>query len=84
MGQEWYEVATDDTLDADTDSPWAKIVIAANQGTSEIRYPNMTVAKAASTTFSQHLWYISDILVDLSLFDNRIGTDVKLMMVENL
>ena len=48
------------------------------------KYPNMKVANAATTTFNRHLWYFSEILVGLSLFDERIGDDVKTKMVENL
>jgi hypothetical protein len=48
------------------------------------KYPNVTVAKAASTALSRHLWYFSEILVGLSLFDDRIGADVKTLMVTNL
>jgi hypothetical protein len=47
-------------------------------------YPNATVANAALTAFSRHLWYFSEILVGLSLFDDRIEVDVKTKMVENL
>jgi len=48
------------------------------------KYPNMVVTKAASTAFGRHLWYISEILVGLSLFDDKIGADVKTLMVTNL
>jgi len=47
-------------------------------------YPNRTIAKAARDTFSRHLWYFSEILVGLSFFDDRIGTDVRTQMVANL
>ena len=47
-------------------------------------YPNRTVAKAATDTFSRHLWYFSEILVGLSFFDERIGADVRTQMVANL
>jgi hypothetical protein len=48
------------------------------------KYPNRRVAMAASTSFSRHLWYASEMLVGLSLFDDRIGADVKSLMVTNL
>lgn len=35
------------------------------------KYSNVTVAKAASTALGRHLWYFSEILVGLSLFDDR-------------
>jgi len=44
----------------------------------------MRVAKVASTTFGRHIWYVSEILVSLSLFDNKIVVDVKKLMVTNL
>jgi len=47
-------------------------------------YPNRTIVKAARDTFSRHLWYFSEILVGLSFFDDRIGTDVRTQMVANL
>jgi len=43
-----------------------------------VKYLNMTVAKAALT------FAFSEILVSLSLFDNRTGADVKLVMAENI
>jgi hypothetical protein len=48
------------------------------------KYPNTKVGNAATTTFNRHLWYFSEILVGLSLFDDRIGEDVKTKMVANL
>jgi len=36
------------------------------------KYLNMRVTKVASTTFGRHIWYVSEILISLSLFDNRI------------
>jgi hypothetical protein len=48
------------------------------------KYPTSKVAKAASTAFSRHLWYLSEILIGLSLFDDRIESEVKAMMVANL
>jgi len=48
------------------------------------KYPNVSVAKAASTALCRHLWYIQEVLVGLSLFDDRIGADVKSQMVTNL
>src|SRR5688572_9378813 len=41
------------------------------------KYLNVRVAKVASTTFGRHIWYVSEILVSLSLFNNRIVVDVK-------
>ena len=48
------------------------------------KYPNMRVTKVASTEFGRHIWYASEILAGLSLFDDRIVVDVKTLMVANL
>lgn len=42
------------------------------------KYKNLSVAKVALTAFCWHFWYISEILVGLSLFDGRVEVDVKL------
>ena len=47
-------------------------------------YLNRADAKAATDTFSRHLWYSSDILNGLSFFDDRNGDDVRTKMVTNL
>ena len=36
-------------------------------------FPNRKIVKTARNTFSQHLWYFSEMLVELSFFDDRIG-----------
>ena len=41
------------------------------------KYLNMRVAKVASTAFGRHIWYVKEIFVSTSLFDDRIGVDVK-------
>src|SRR6218665_2326694 len=49
------------------------------------KYPNLSeLAKAASTAFCRHLWYIQEILVSLLLFDDMVGVDVKSQTVTNL
>ena len=48
-----------------------------------VKYPNVTVPKTALTTFKRHLWYLSEILFGLSLFDERIEFVVKTKMVAN-
>ena len=47
-------------------------------------YPNRPIANVASSALCRHLWYLSEILVGLALFDDRIDDDVKYAMVENL
>ena len=48
------------------------------------KYPNVTVANADSKAFSRHFWYFSEILVGLSLFNERMAADVKRKIVQNL
>jgi len=36
-------------------------------------YPNSAIVTTARNTFSRHLWYFSEMLVELSFFDDRIG-----------
>jgi hypothetical protein len=45
---------------------------------------NEAVAKAASKSFSGHLWYLSEILVGFALFDNEVSAEIKSAMVAAL
>ncbi|KYN11357.1 hypothetical protein ALC57_16486 [Trachymyrmex cornetzi] len=45
---------------------------------------NPTVSKAAYDTFSRHLWYLSDSLAGLSLFDSRISNEERKKMTNSL
>ncbi len=45
---------------------------------------NEAVAKAAIKSFSGHLWYLSEILVGLALFDNDVSAEMKSAMVAAL
>ena len=47
-------------------------------------YPNKSVASKASKAFCRHLWFLSEHLVALSFFDDRVSTDTKEKMVQNL
>ena len=42
---------------------------------------NEIVCKAAVKSFSRHLWYLSETLVGLALFDSRVNVDIKRKMV---
>lgn len=42
------------------------------------------VSKAALQKFSQHLWYLTDEVAALSLFDDDVSLEFKIKMVENL
>lgn len=48
------------------------------------KYPMPAMAKAATNAFHRHLWYLSEHLVGLALFDPRVECSVKQMMVSNL
>lgn len=45
---------------------------------------NAVVAKAAMTSFSRHLWYLSEVLVGLAFFDSDVSTEIKSAMVAAL
>lgn len=42
------------------------------------------IYKLALKVFSGHLWYLSDTLIGLAFFDNRVSDDIKLKMVKSL
>jgi hypothetical protein len=42
---------------------------------------NKTVATAAITSFSGHLWYLNENLIGLSFFDDEVSTEMKAAMV---
>jgi len=45
---------------------------------------NKTVASAALKVFMRHLWYVSETLVGLSLFDDEVDDETKVSMVTAL
>lgn len=47
-------------------------------------YPDKEVSQVALTAFSRHLWYLSETLVGLSLFDDSVTFDEKQRMVYNM
>lgn len=47
-------------------------------------YPKRTVADAAFTVLSRHLWYFSEHLIGLAFFDDRVESRVKKAMAANL
>jgi len=46
-------------------------------------YPIQSVRMAAIDAFQRHLWYFSEQLVCLSLFDDRVTEEIKAAMVRN-
>jgi hypothetical protein len=47
-------------------------------------YPNPDVAKAASKGFGNHLWYLSELLIGFSFFDEEVSAEEKVLMVAAL
>lgn len=47
-------------------------------------YPNAEIAKAATTAFERHLWYLSETLVALGFFDDAVTVEEKRLMVASL
>ena len=45
------------------------------------QYSDRNVANAASTAFGHHLWYLSDLLVGFSFFDEGLSAEEKKKMV---
>jgi len=45
---------------------------------------NPDLSKAASEKLSKHLWYLSEDLVALSLFDRRISNTTKRLMIDSM
>lgn len=43
-----------------------------------------TISKAALSKFSEHLWYLTDKVAILSLFDDEVSKDIKTKMVRIL
>lgn len=46
---------------------------------SEYRYTE--IAKAATTAFERHLWYLSEIIIAFAFFDDAVTTEEKRLMV---
>ena len=42
------------------------------------------ISKAALQKLTQHLWYLTDEIAALSLFDDDVDQEIKKKMVENL
>lgn len=47
-------------------------------------YPNRIVGSKASRALGRHLWFLSEHLVALAFFDDRVSSETKLKMVQNL
>lgn len=46
--------------------------------------PNPQLVNTALTAFKRHLWYLSEELSSLAFFDDWIGEEEKVAMLENL
>ena len=49
-----------------------------------ICYPDSGIAKATSKKFANHLWYLSEELAGLALFDASVELELKKLMVSGL
>src|SRR6218665_275094 len=47
-------------------------------------YPDKNVAKAATTAFDRHLWYLSEHLIAFAFFDEEVSHEEKRLMVAAL
>jgi hypothetical protein len=47
-----------------------------------LRYPNTAVSTATSKKLGLHLWYLSEELVGMALFDSRLSSESKTLMLE--
>jgi hypothetical protein len=45
---------------------------------------NKLIADAATKSFSRHLWYLSETLIGLAFFDNKVSSEMKVDMVKSL
>lgn len=50
----------------------------------QIKWINERIADAALSSFKNHLWYISEILIALAFFDSKFDISTKEKMVKNL
>ncbi|KAG7167702.1 hypothetical protein Hamer_G025541, partial [Homarus americanus] len=60
-----------------------KVRLRKGEGEAEGFHLHEKVAHAAQAAISRHLWYLSEHLIGLSLFDDRIDTETKKNMVQN-
>ena len=51
---------------------------------SLVAYLDKDIAKATSTSLGRHLWYLSEQLVGLALFDEDLSLTTKQDMVEGM
>lgn len=45
---------------------------------------NKNISEVTSKKFSNHLWYLSEQLICLSLFDNNVSAEIKLKLIESI
>jgi hypothetical protein len=48
------------------------------------KYPHLGIRDVTTKTFNRHLWYLSEDLAALAIFDERVGDGTKQRMVANL
>jgi len=45
-----------------------------------LKYPHEAIFSTSSKTLGLHLWYLSEVLVGLALFDSRVSVEMKRLM----
>jgi hypothetical protein len=70
---------------------WFDATMAAGAPENDLRflkqlaqYSNPVIRQAAMTAFSRHLWYLSEVMVGLALFDSDVELEQKKQMVANM
>ncbi|KAG7169113.1 hypothetical protein Hamer_G022730, partial [Homarus americanus] len=87
---QWRSISLNDFIPAPESIFWHEAPMAVRAPFNDLQlmkvlkeYPHEKVAHAAQAAISRHLWYLSEHLIGLSLFDDRIDTETKKNMVQN-
>ncbi|KAG7160665.1 hypothetical protein Hamer_G029582, partial [Homarus americanus] len=88
--KQWRSISLNDFIPAPESIFWHEAPMAVRAPFNDLQlmkvlkeYPHEKVAHAAQAAISRHLWYLSEHLIGLSLFDDRIDTETKKNMVQN-
>jgi len=49
-----------------------------------LKYPHEAIFSTTSKTLGLHLWYFSEELVGLALFDSRVSVEMKRLMLASM
>ncbi|GBO11018.1 hypothetical protein AVEN_16148-1 [Araneus ventricosus] len=70
--------------------PWLQFILAVKAPYKDLHFlkayekVNESISKAALQKFRQHLWFFTDGIAVLALFDNDVDEETQLKMVANL